>query len=245
MKQATRLIALAHALAEAKARVREVGAPNSGRRVELYQRADTLPGEHYAWCQAFQNAMWRLSSGGRIVFGDNIVGGETLANGTASVGLFVVWARNSAKADIVDRPYRGDHFAMQLTSDSWPDHVGQIARVLSFGPAGYLCRTVEGNTSSGEAGSQDEGDGVYVRTRWLRPSRTVFVRVKGTRDVETRTPATVLRRKRGYWSWLQWRLGEGAWKGYGLSNPDARPDVPRRISRAWWRMAARFTALRK
>lgn len=239
MQKATRLVALDHALAEAKANVREVGGWNAGPRVELYQGADTLPGNHYAWCQSFQNAMWRLATGGRVL-ASAIVGGELLAGGTASVGIAVGWARG--KGYLVSRPYRGDHFAMQLTSDSWPDHTGQIVRVLSLGSLGYLCTTVEGNTSSGEAGSIDEGDGVYVRTRFLSKSRTIFYRVPGTVEVAERQPAELLRRLTGWYAWVEWRLGVSRWKGWGPSNPNVRPDVPKRIPLTWW---TRLTAFLK
>lgn len=50
----------------------------------------------------------------------------------------------------------------------------------------------------------------------------------------TQTPEEILRAKTGYWSWRQWRLGTGAWRGYGKHNKNVRPDVPRRIPRAWW-----------
>jgi len=31
-------------------------------------------------------------------------------------------------------------------------------------------KTIEGNTSSGKVGSQSDGDGVYVRTRYIEPA---------------------------------------------------------------------------
>ena len=173
-RRATRLVALELALREAKRGVKERGGWNRGPRVDVYERSDGLPGLGYAWCQAFQNALWRLATGGRVVRGQ-IVGGQMLAEGTASVGMAAAWARR--KGYIVSRPFRGDHFCMNLTADSWPDHTGQIVRVMSLGPFGYLARTVEGNTGSG---SVDEGDGVYVRTRFLSKSRTIFYRVPGT-----------------------------------------------------------------
>ncbi len=52
------------------------------------------------------------------------------------------------------------------------------------------------------------------------------------------TPAQQLRSRTGYWSWLAWRLGQQAWKGYGHANPTVRPHVPRAIPDAWWRQAA-------
>jgi hypothetical protein len=218
---------LDHAFAEARAKVREVGGWNAGPRVDMYEEADTLPGKRYAWCQSFLNAIHRLATGGVIV-GGKIVGGEMLMGGTASVGLACAEARK--RGLLVSRPQRGDIFGMQLDSNSWPDHTGIILRVISVGVAGFLCQTVEGNTGSG---SVDEGDGVYVRTRLLS-RRTIFYRVPGKRTVvRGKTHRTVLTKRTGFFSWASWRLGEGAWKGYGRANPSVRPNVPKRISPAW------------
>lgn len=177
-KMATRAVALEWNLYLAEVlKVRERGGNNRGPFVEAIQKADTLPGEFYAWCQSTQNAAWRLASGGRLtkVAGKyKIVGGSMLASGTASVGIFATWAK--ANGYVVSRPYRADHFCMQLTSDNWPDHVGQIVRILSLGPFGYLARTVEGNTGNA---SVADGDGMFVKTRFLRKSRTIFIRVPG------------------------------------------------------------------
>lgn len=222
-----RIAAMEFELSEAKARIREVGGWNAGPRVEMYQREDTLPGVRYAWCQSFMNAGWRMATGGKIV-GNDIVGGQMLLGGTASVGLAVNEARK--RGYIVKRPLRGDHFALQLTSDNWPDHTGQIVQVLNLGPLGWLCRTVEGNTGSG---SIDEGDGVYIRTRWLS-NRTIFYRMPGNAIIPPEQRERQLRRMTGYASWAAWRTGTGPWKGYGKRNPKVRPDVKARIPRTWW-----------
>jgi N-acetyl-anhydromuramyl-L-alanine amidase AmpD len=49
----------------------------------------------------------------------------------------------------------------------------------------------------------------------------------------------VLRAKTGEWSWIAWRFGHAAWKGYPKASPAVRPHVPVRIPAAWWRDAAR------
>lgn len=51
------------------------------------------------------------------------------------------------------------------------DHIGRVVEVLDKG----ICRTVEGNTSSGGSGSQANGGGVYVRSRG-RAEIAAFVR---------------------------------------------------------------------
>ncbi len=63
--------------------------------------------------------------------------------------------------------------------------------------------------------------------------------------IEPTTPQDKLRAKTGYWSWLQWKLGEGAWRHYKPSDPTVRPDVPKRIPLRWWRRYARFLRNRK
>lgn len=49
-----------------------------------------------------------------------------------------------------------------------------------------------------------------------------------------KTPPSVLRAKTGYWSWRQWRLGTGAWRGYGKRNGSVRPNVPKPVPAGWW-----------
>ena len=184
-KMATRAVALEWLIYMADVlKVREVGGNNRGPLVEAIQGADTLPGTVYAWCQSTQNAAWRLATGGRLVRYRGkyrIVGGTMLAGGTASVGQFAAWAR--MRGYLVTRPYRGDHFCLQLGSDSWPDHVGMVEHVISLGPFGFLCRTVEGNTGSDIA----DGDGLYRKTRFLN-KRTIFVRVPGVQINPHRPP---------------------------------------------------------
>lgn len=223
--------------------VREFGGRNRGPVVEMIQRADLLlkPDIGYAWCQSAANAAWRLATGGFVDVDGNIRGGEYLAEGTASVGLAVEWA--GREGFIVSRPFRGDHFAMQLNADRWPDHMGMIRRVLSLGRLGFLCQTVEANTSSGEAGSQDDGDGVWPRVRFLSHKRTVFYRVPGS--VKRAVPTTVLRARKGWFAWFAWYEGEGDWKPYGPRRGVARPNVSKRIPVGWWLRRKLFLAARR
>lgn len=59
-----------------------------------------------------------------------------------------------------------------------------------------------------------------------------------------RTKADILRSKTGYWSWLQWSLGEGDWRKYPPFAEKVRPNVPEKISKAWWNRRKKFLAAR-
>jgi hypothetical protein len=161
-RQLIRELALLRALTQLGEHER--GRNNWGPMVAVYLRSTgiTFPA---AWCMAFVHwcfKPWRDLGGG------------------ASVGNFLEWARSFGY--VVTRPLRGDLGCWELSGDSWPDHVFFVRRVVRLGPL-WLLRTVEGNTSSGEAGSQDDGGGVYARTRAVRNSKVrgaIFVRVPGT-----------------------------------------------------------------
>lgn len=59
------------------------------------------------------------------------------------------------------------------------------------------------------------------------------------------TPQDKLRAKKGYFSWVAWKLGEGDWQNYGAANKKVRPNVPRVIPPLWWKRYAQFLLNRK
>jgi hypothetical protein len=146
--------------------VHEEGANNRGPYVDEYQRADTLPGEGYAWCMSLQQWCWKTATGG-----------ELLADGTAGCAIFYDWARRSGH--LVERPLRGDHVVFDLDRDrQFDDHVGMVERVLGLGPV-LLLQTIEGNTSADDRGSQADGGGVWRKRRAVRRRSVAFVRMPG------------------------------------------------------------------
>lgn len=158
-------------LAAAKLGIREVGGNNQGPEVKKFLAEVGLP-EGYAWCDAFQSYEMHAAAGRRLPIESASVQQTYLA------AKLLSW--------LVQRPRRGDLILYDFDGDGRAnDHIGIIVRVLHlpttkgslFGS--YVVRTVEGNTSSGVAGSQSEGDGVYVRTRIVRPSSVRFVRIPG------------------------------------------------------------------
>lgn len=73
---------------------------------------------------------------------------------------------DEAVADLVEGLESGDVlvFTQEIPFDSGSQHYGMFVRYLSNGNI----ETIEGNTSSGNSGSQDDGDGVYRRERTLQ-----------------------------------------------------------------------------
>src|SRR5258708_1754366 len=57
--------------------------------------------------------------------------------------------------------------------------------------------------------------------------------------------ADKLRAETGYWAWVQRRLGEADWAGYGKTNAEVRPSVPRVIPAGWWVALTRFLLARR
>lgn len=153
------------AVNEARKKVREVGT-NRGPRVEAYQRADGLlidPDTGYPWCASF------------AVAGFEEVGRPLVElHESASVGILLGGADKLGWT--AAKPARGDLACMFWggPGDGWPDHIAIVR-----GVKGSTILTVEGNTSSGLAGSQDDGDGVFARERSATAIKMRFIRVPG------------------------------------------------------------------
>lgn len=179
--------------------VREVGE-NRGFWVELIQRSDRLPGEGYAWCQSALNAALRLATGGKAVRNPpRIVGGELLAEGTASVGIALRWARKHGY--IVTRPRRGDILCLYFgeRADYWPDHTGVVRRVVAVLPSTYVVLTAEGNTTAAGAEAVSDpgtaGDGVYMKRRLVSRRRVSAGGQRGWFAEFYRLPGTLTQRQ--------------------------------------------------
>lgn len=144
----------------------EPAGSNWSPRIRDYLRAAGLkypkpPG--VPWCMAF--VCWCYQEAG-----------HPLPVPSASVGMFLEWAQKVG--DLVERPFHGDIVCYRFDADNWPDHVGQIVRVLALRWRGSefvgWIKTVEGNTSSG---NDANGGQVQIRYRWA--NRCSFVRVEG------------------------------------------------------------------
>lgn len=162
-------------LAAAKLGIKEVGANNHGPEVKKFLAEVGLP-EGYAWCDAFQS------------YEQHAVYGHKLPIASASV-----WQTYTAAQKlgwVVTRPFRGDLVLFDFNSDGRADdHIGIVVRVLHIGGGWFQLRTVEGNTSSGVAGSQADGGGVYVRNRIVKANQVAFVRIPEPPVVAAKKPA--------------------------------------------------------
>lgn len=168
---------------EARKGVREVGT-NRGPRVEFYQSKDGLklnPDTGYPWCASL------------VVAAFEEVGRPLVElHESASVGFLLQYAGQHGWT--VPKPQRGDVvcFFWGGATDGWPDHTGMVR-----GVRGTTLLTVEGNTSGGMAGSQDDGDGVYVRERSMTAIKMRFFRVPGQSEKPDPFDYEVLRGRKG------------------------------------------------
>lgn len=146
--------------------ITEQGGNNRGQLVTLFQRAAGGLANGEPWCMAFVQFC--------IQAVDNLV--ADCESSTQKSLLFksehclTVW--NKSQVLKIDNPKPGSLCIWQQGQTSF-GHVGIIVGVNADGSI----MTVEGNTSSAEAGNQREGDGVWLKRRTLDGSGSL--RVKG------------------------------------------------------------------
>lgn len=162
-------------LAATKLGIREVGGNNHGPWVKKFLAEVGLP-EGYAWCDAFQSFEMDGAAGHRLPI--------------ESASVAQTYATAKKLGWVVPKPGRGDLVCYDFDGDGqFDDHIGLVVKAVSIGPMLTL-DTVEGNTSSGVAGSQGDGDGVFLRRRVISAKSVGFVRIPGNvADERTLTSA--------------------------------------------------------
>jgi hypothetical protein len=166
-KVPVRLVAVARAEKLADLDVRERGGNNRGWWIKKFlQSTDVGLDQNVPWCAAFVSYCLKFA-GYRVA---------SIRN-RASVGFILSWAK--AQGYVTPKPWRGDLICFHEAPGAWPYHIGFVRRRLRIYGYGWLLLTVEGNTSSGEAGSQDDGDGVFKRVRTVRKGYGSFIRIPG------------------------------------------------------------------
>lgn len=68
---------------------------------------------------------------------------------------------------IFKEPKIGDLIFFDFNKDGIPEHIGFVTGINKKGNRVESVNTIEGNTSSGVAGSQDNGDGIFERVRHI------------------------------------------------------------------------------
>jgi hypothetical protein len=140
----------------------EVWGNNQGPYVAMIQRLGSELGVGpWPWCAATTSWAYRCA-------GWKSWAAFVKAEHEAWVPAWLAAARAGKYGmSIVTNPRlarRGDAITFDWNGgDGTPDHIGLIRSRPN--PATLNVRTVEGNTSPGEAGSQDDGGGMWLRTR--------------------------------------------------------------------------------
>lgn len=175
-------------LAAAKLGIHEVGGNNRGPWMARFAAEVGLPAG-YAWCDEFQSFEEHAAAGRKLpIESASVAQTLTLAleRGWGVGHLDRALFPECAHLTIAQwkswqaTPARGDLGCVNWTAAGPPfaDHIFLVVKAASLGSLWKL-HTVEGNTSSGDAGSQGDGDGVYVRDRLIPKRQLAFVRIPG------------------------------------------------------------------
>lgn len=155
------------------------------------------------WCVQAQ-AYWFEKAGEFKAF----MGGDK----TASCGQLLAW--HKAHGNVVDKAniQVGDLLILNFSGTQETQHIGLVVDTLKHG----WYQTVEGNTSPGAEGSQNNGGCVALKTRSVNQVVAVI------RPEYKKIPSDV----KGHWaeSAIEWAMDDGLMNGY----PDGtfQPDKP-------------------
>ena len=153
--------------------------PNSNKVVfntKFYGRE--VSGANYPWCCAF---IWCIFNEAGI----NI-------KRTASCMMLGDWFKQEEKYH-KDNPQVGDIVFFKFPGSSrWTNHVGLVIEVN-----GNTLTTIEGNTSSDDKGSQNNGGMVAIRTRKINSSVVGFGRVSDDKNYSAKNIPTLRLGSRG------------------------------------------------
>jgi cell wall-associated NlpC family hydrolase len=121
---------------------------------------DTMYGKWYGlnnqpWCAIFVSWCYDQASLVKRVAAQN-------KKGFASCDAGLKWFVKQNKLIPVGDAQEGDIVFFQFDNDAQPDHVGIVVKNMK---RIKTLRTIEGNTSSDNNGSQSNGGGVYLKKR--------------------------------------------------------------------------------
>ena len=120
---------------------------------------DTIYGKWFG----LNNQPWCAMSASKMFFDAGMI--KNVANtkkGFASCDLWLKYLTKNNQIVPIGQAKAGDIVFFQFDDDAAPDHVGIVKGHNTTLKRLYV---YEGNTSSGKAGSQSNGDGYYLKTR--------------------------------------------------------------------------------
>ena len=123
------------------------------------QNNDTKFGKWFG----LNNQPWCAMAASKMYFDAGMIG--TVANtnkGFASCDAWLKYLTKNNQLVPIGQAKRGDLVFFQFDEDAAPDHVGIVK--FHNTTLKYI-QVYEGNTSSGNAGSQSNGDGFYLKRR--------------------------------------------------------------------------------
>lgn len=171
---------------------------------------NTAYGQEYGlqgqpWCVIFLWWLFKVTGLSKLFYG---------GQKTASCGALLRWAQREGLTVPVSEIQAGDIPLMNFSGTKEPEHCGLVVERLTAGSF----QTIEGNTSPGMEGSQDNGGCVALKTRY--PSQVVAV-IRPRYE----TMGYV-----GHWAEdnIRWGIDKGLLNGY--EDGSFRPDKP--ITRA-------------
>jgi cell wall-associated NlpC family hydrolase len=123
--------------------------PNNDNKYGAWYGLNNQP-----WCAIFVSWCYNKAALSELVSAQT-------KKGFASCDAGLKWFTKRNKLVPVGQALAGDIAFFQFDADAEPDHVGIVAK----NDGKKYIWTYEGNTSSGDRGSQANGDGVYLRKR--------------------------------------------------------------------------------
>lgn len=123
----------------------------------------------------------------------------------------------------------------------------EVGDLVTFGPGGdeHAAMVIEADPVNGNPLLFSDGHQGAPNTYRLSWDKREHQLLRLPLADEPSTPQDQLRAKTGYWSWMQWKLGEGAWRHYVPAAKAVRPNVPRVIPTSWWKLRAKYLLNRK
>jgi LysM repeat protein len=108
------------------------------------------------WCAMFVSYAFNKAGAG------SLIAGAQSKKGFASCTYGYNFFKKKGRIVKTSEAQAGDIVFFDWEGNGSPDHVGIV---ISNNPARKTLKTIEGNTSSGNTGSQSNGEGAYERTR--------------------------------------------------------------------------------